>query len=48
MDIQEYFDALKKVMPNVMERVNPPATDEQLQKLKALYDFEIDPLYIDF
>ena len=48
MDIQEYFDALKKVMPNVMDRVNPPATAKQLQKLKALYDFEIDPLYIDF
>ena len=48
MDIQQYFNALKKVMPNVMERVNPPATAEQLQKLKALYDFEIDPLYIEF
>jgi SMI1 / KNR4 family (SUKH-1) len=48
MDIQRFFDALKKVMPNVMERVNPPATDEQIAQLKSQFDFEIDPLYIDF
>ena len=48
MNIQDFFDALKQVMPDVMDRVNPPATDEQLAKLKALYDFEIDPLYLDF
>jgi cell wall assembly regulator SMI1 len=48
MDIQLFFDALKKVMPNVMERLNPPATDEQIAALKSQFDFEIDPLYIDF
>jgi cell wall assembly regulator SMI1 len=48
MNIQLFFDALKKVMPNVMEKLNPPATDEQIAKLKASYDFEIDALYIDF
>lgn len=48
MDIQNFFDALKKVMPNVMDRVNSPANDEHLAKLKANYDFDIDPLYIEF
>jgi cell wall assembly regulator SMI1 len=48
MDIQRFFDALKKVMPNVMERVNPPATDEQIARLKSQFDFKIDPLYLDF
>jgi cell wall assembly regulator SMI1/uncharacterized protein YkvS len=48
MNIQLFFDALKKVMPDVMDRLNPPATDEQIAALKATYDFEIDPLYIDF
>ena len=31
-----------------MERLNPPATDEQIASLKASEDFKIDPLYIDF
>ncbi len=31
-----------------MERLNPPATDAEIERVKALYDFEIDPLYIDF
>jgi cell wall assembly regulator SMI1 len=48
MDIQLFFNALKKLMPNLMERLNPPATDEQIAKLKNRFDFEIDPLYIDF
>jgi cell wall assembly regulator SMI1 len=48
MDINLFFSALKKVMPNIMERLNPPATDEQIIALKAMYDFEIDPLYLDF
>ncbi len=48
MNIQDFFDALKKVMPDVMERLNPPATDAEIERVKALYDFEIDPLYIDF
>lgn len=48
MIVQNFFEALKKVMPDLMERVNPPASDEQLSKLKASYDFEIDPLYLDF
>jgi cell wall assembly regulator SMI1 len=48
MNIQLFFDALKKVMPNVMDKLNPPVTDEQIAALKASYNFEIDPLYIDF
>jgi cell wall assembly regulator SMI1 len=48
MNLHLFFDALKKVMPDLMNRLNPPATDEQIDSLKAGYDFEIDPLYIDF
>jgi SMI1 / KNR4 family (SUKH-1) len=48
MDLHLFFDALKKVMPDLMDRLNPPATDEQIDSLKTGYDFEIDPLYIDF
>lgn len=48
MKIKALFEAYKSIMPNIMDRVNPPISDEELDGLRAMYDFEIDPLYIEF